>query len=215
MEELNRTIDHTILNPDARSSDVQKIIDEALRYNFYSVCVNSSFVKMVSKALEGSNVHTCSVIGFPLGAMKTEAKVFEAKEAIKDGADEIDMVLHIGKLIDGDEEYIVQDIKAVKDAIGGKVLKVIIETSLLEQEEKISACRLALEAGADFVKTSTGFSTGGATLEDVLLMKEIVGDRMKIKASGGIYSYDDALAFIRAGADRIGASRSVDIVRNV
>lgn len=215
MEELNRTIDHTILNPDARSSDVQKIIDEALRYNFYSVCVNSSFVKMVSKALEGSNVHTCSVIGFPLGAMKTEAKVFEAKEAIKDGADEIDMVLHIGKLIDRDEEYIVQDIKAVKDAIGGKVLKVIIETSLLEQEEKISACRLALEAGADFVKTSTGFSTGGATLEDVLLMKEIVGDRMKIKASGGIYSYDDALAFIRAGADRIGASRSVDIVRNV
>lgn len=215
MEELNRTIDHTILNPDARSSDVQKIIDEALRYNFYSVCVNSSFVKMVSKALEGSNVHTCSVIGFPLGAMKTEAKVFEAKEAIKDGADEIDMVLHIGKLIDGDEEYIVQDIKAVKDAIGGKVLKVIIETSLLEQEEKISACRLALEAGADFVKTSTGFSTGGAALEDVLLMKEIVGDRMKIKASGGVYSYDDALAFIRAGADRIGASRSVDIVRNV
>lgn len=215
MEELNRTIDHTILNPDARSSDVQKIIDEALRYNFYSVCVNSSFVKMVSKALEGSNVHTCSVIGFPLGAMKTEAKVFEAKEAIKDGADEIDMVLHIGKLIDRDEEYIVQDIKAVKDAIGGKVLKVIIETSLLEQEEKISACRLALQAGADFVKTSTGFSTGGAALEDVLLMKEIVGDRMKIKASGGIYSYDDALAFIRAGADRIGASRSVDIVRNV
>ena len=147
--------------------------------------------------------------------MKTEAKVFEAKEAIKDGADEIDMVLHIGKLIDRDEEYIVQDIKAVKDAIGGKVLKVIIETSLLEQEEKISACRLALEAGADFVKTSTGFSTGGAALEDVLLIKEIVGDRMKIKASGGIYSYDDALAFIRAGADRIGASRSVDIVRNV
>lgn len=215
MEELNRKIDHTILNPDARGSDVQRIIDEALRYNFYSVCVNSSFVKMVADALKGSDVHTCSVIGFPLGAMKTEAKVFEAQQAIKDGADEIDMVIHIGKLIDGDEEYIVKDIKAVKDAIGGKVLKVIIETSLLQQDEKIRACRLALEAGADFVKTSTGFSTGGATLEDIRLMKEIVGDRMKIKASGGIHSYQDAIDLIEAGADRLGASRSVDIIRNV
>ena len=215
MEELNRKIDHTILNPDARSSDVQRIIDEALRYNFYSVCVNSSFVKIVADSLKDSDVHTCSVIGFPLGAMKTEAKVFEAQQAIEDGADEIDMVIHIGKLIDGDEEYIVKDIKAVKDAIGGKVLKVIIETSLLQQDEKIRACRLALEAGADFVKTSTGFSTGGATIEDIRLMKEIVGDRMKIKASGGIHSSQEAMDLIEAGADRLGASRSVDIIRNV
>ncbi|WP_243342416.1 deoxyribose-phosphate aldolase [Anaerococcus sp. AGMB09787] len=211
MSKLNQFIDHTILYADARKADIKKLVDEASDYDFYSVCVNSSYVKDIKEY--NSDVRIAAVVGFPLGAMATRAKAFEAKCAIEDGASEIDMVIEIGRLKDGDYDYVRDDIKAVKDAIGDKVLKVIIETSLLSDEEKVKACELSEEAGADFVKTSTGFSTGGAKVEDVKLMKETVGDRLKVKASGGIHTREEALALIEAGADRIGASKSIDICK--
>ncbi|MDO5046961.1 MAG: deoxyribose-phosphate aldolase [Anaerococcus sp.] len=211
MKELNTYIDHTILNADAKMEDVKKIVDEAEEYKFYSVCVNSSFVKPVREY--NKNVRIAAVVGFPLGAMASKAKAFEAKTAIEDGASEIDMVLEIGRLKEGSYDYVRDDIKMVKKAIGENILKVIIETSLLTDEEKIMACKLSEEAGADFVKTSTGFSTGGAKLADVALMKKTVGDRLKVKASGGIHTKDQALALIKAGADRIGASKSIAICK--
>ncbi|MCI7239440.1 MAG: deoxyribose-phosphate aldolase [Anaerococcus sp.] len=211
MSKLNQFIDHTNLYADARKKDIKKLVDEASEYDFYSVCVNSSYVKDIKEY--NSDVRIAAVVGFPLGAMATRAKAFEAKCAIEDGASEIDMVIEIGRLKDGDYDYVRDDIKAVKDAIGDKVLKVIIETSLLSDEEKVKACELSEEAGADFVKTSTGFSTGGAKVEDVKLMKETVGDRLKVKASGGIHTREEALALIEAGADRIGASKSIDICK--
>lgn len=211
MSKLNQFIDHTNLYADARKEDIKKLVDEASEYDFYSVCVNSSYVKDIKEY--NSDVRIAAVVGFPLGAMATRAKAFEAKCAIEDGASEIDMVIEIGRLKDGDYDYVRDDIKAVKDAIGDKVLKVIIETSLLSDEEKVKACELSEEAGADFVKTSTGFSTGGAKVEDVKLMKETVGDRLKVKASGGIHTREEALALIEAGADRIGASKSIDICK--
>lgn len=210
--ELNRLIDHTLLKPDATPEEIETLCAEAREYHFYSCCVNSSYARQVHAALEGSDVKTCCVVGFPLGAMATEAKVFEAQQAIADGADEIDMVLHIGALKSGDDHYVRAEIKAVKDACGAHVLKVILETCLLTDEEKRRACSLALEAGADFVKTSTGFSTGGATVADVRLMKEVVGDRAKVKASGGIHTTEEALSMIDAGAARIGASAGIQIV---
>ncbi|WP_311515998.1 deoxyribose-phosphate aldolase [uncultured Anaerococcus sp.] len=211
MNKLNSYIDHTNLKADARLCDIKKLVDEASEHNFYSVCVNSTYVKDI-KAYN-KDVRIAAVVGFPLGAMATRAKAFEAKCAIEDGASEIDMVIEIGRLKDGDYAYVLEDIKAVKEAIGDNILKVIIETCLLTDEEKVKACELSEKAGADFVKTSTGFSTGGASVADVALMKETVGNRLKVKASGGIHTRDEAIALIEAGADRIGASKSIDICK--
>lgn len=211
MNRLNTYIDHTNLKADARLCDIKKLVDEASEHDFYSVCVNSTYVKDIKSY--NKDVRIAAVVGFPLGAMATRAKAFEAKCAIEDGASEIDMVIEIGRLKDGDYAYVLEDIKAVKEAIGDNILKVIIETCLLTDEEKVKACELSEKAGADFVKTSTGFSTGGASASDVALMKETVGDRLKVKASGGIHTRDEAIALIEAGADRIGASKSIDICK--
>ena len=210
---LNKMIDHTILKADAKKEDVLKYCEEAKEYDFMSVCVNSCNVKIVKKELEGSNVKVCCVVGFPLGAMATEAKAFEAKYCVDNGADEIDMVISIGALKDENYDYVKKDIEEVVKASNGKVVKVIIETCLLSDEEKKKACELAKEAKADFVKTSTGFSTGGATVEDVKLMKSVVGDELKVKASGGVRIKEDAMKMIEAGADRIGASSGINIVK--
>lgn len=210
---LNKMIDHTILKADAKREDVLKYCEEAKEYDFMSVCVNSCNVKIVKKALEGSNVKVCCVVGFPLGAMATEAKAFETKYCVDNGADEIDMVINIGALKDENYDYVKKDIEEVVKASNGKVVKVIIETCLLSDEEKKKACELAKEAKADFVKTSTGFSTGGATAEDVKLMKSVVGDELKVKASGGVRTKEDAMKMIEAGADRIGASSGINIVK--
>lgn len=210
---LNKMIDHTILKADAKRKDVVRYCEEAKEYDFMSVCVNSCNVKIVKKELEGSNVKVCCVVGFPLGAMATEAKAFEAKYCVDNGADEIDMVINIGALKDENYDYVKKDIEEVVKASNGKVVKVIIETCLLSDEEKKKACELAKEAKADFVKTSTGFSTGGATAEDVKLMKSVVGDELKVKASGGVRTKEDAMKMIEAGADRIGASSGINIVK--
>ena len=210
---LNKMIDHTILKADAKRKDVVRYCEEAKEYDFMSVCVNSCNVKIVKKELEGSDVKVCCVVGFPLGAMATEAKAFEAKYCVDNGADEIDMVINIGALKDENYDYVKKDIEEVVKASNGKVVKVIIETCLLSYEEKKKACELAKEAKADFVKTSTGFSTGGATVEDVKLMKSVVGDKLKVKASGGVRTKEDAMKMIEAGADRIGASSGINIVK--
>ena len=208
---INQYIDHTVLNADATFDDIKKLVDEAVEYDFYSVCVNSSYVKFIRDY--NKDVKIASVVGFPLGAMSKEAKVFEAKKAIEDGASEIDMVINIGRLKSEDYAYVEGEIREIKEAIGDNVLKVIIETCLLTDEEKIKVCELSVKAGADFVKTSTGFSTGGATVADVKLMAETVGDKAKVKASGGIHTRNEALAFIEAGASRIGASKSIEICK--
>lgn len=210
--ELNKYIDHTLLKPETTKKDIFKICLEAKKYNFASVCVNSSFAKIVHELLEDTGIKTCVVVGFPLGAMSRKAKVYEAKVAVEDGADEIDMVINIGLLLNGKSEEVYEEIKEIKEVCGDRVLKVILETCLLEDLQIIEACQLAEKAGADFVKTSTGFSEEGATLADVRLMRHTAGDRMGVKASGGIRIREDALAMIEAGADRIGASRSVEIV---
>jgi deoxyribose-phosphate aldolase len=206
-------IDHTLLAANAKKNDIIKICDEAKEYSFASVCVNSYWVSTVSKELASSPVNTCSVIGFPLGSMSTEAKSNETRQAITDGADEIDMVINIGELKAGNYKAVEIDIKTVKAACEGKLLKVIIETCLLTDEEKVKACHLSVESGADFVKTSTGFSTGGATAKDVTLMRSVVGDKIGVKASGGIHSYEEAKKMIDAGASRIGASSGIKIVK--
>ena len=212
---LNKYFDHTILKSDATSSQVANLCKEAAEYDFYSVCVNSCYVKECRDYLADSDVKIAAVVGFPLGACTTATKAFETEEACKDGASEIDMVINIGALKDGRLEYVLQDIKAVTDAAHkyGAIVKVIIETCLLTDDEKITACKLSEEAGAEFVKTSTGFSTGGATAEDVALMKSVVGDRLQVKASGGIRDYETTMRMIEAGADRIGASASVNIMK--
>lgn len=210
---LNKMIDHTILKADAKREDVVRYCEEAKEYDFMSVCVNTCNVKILKKELEGSDVKVCCVVGFPLGAMATEAKAFEAKYCVDNGADEIDMVINIGALKDENYDYVKKDIEEVVKASNGKVVKVIIETCLLSDEEKKKACELAKEAKADFVKTSTGFSTGGATAEDVKLMKSVVGDELKVKASGGVRTKEDAMKMIEAGADRIGASSGINIVK--
>ena len=208
---LNQYIDHTNLKADASKTDIKNLVDEAIKYNFYSVCVNSANVKLIREY--NRDVKIASVVGFPLGAMAREAKVFEAKRAIEDGASEIDMVINIGRLKDCDYDYVESEIREIKEAIGENILKVIIETSLLTDEEKVKACDLSIKAGADFVKTSTGFSTGGASVEDVKLMAETVALKAKVKASGGIHTREEALALIDAGASRIGASKSIEICK--
>ena len=211
--ELNRMIDHTILKPEATEAAVQKIIDEAKEYNFFSVCINPCWVAFASEQLADTDVAVCTVIGFPLGANTPEVKAYEAADAIKNGANEVDMVINICALKSQQYDYVRQDIQGVVDAAKGKALvKVIIETALLTDEEKVKACELAKEAGADFVKTSTGFSTGGAKVADIRLMRETVGPDMGVKASGGVHNAEEALAMIEAGATRIGASTGVAIV---
>lgn len=206
-------IDHTLLKSDATTEQIRVLCEEARQYSFASVCTNSVFTSFVAEQLRGSEVKTCAVVGFPLGAMATKAKVLETKTAVEDGAEEIDMVLAIGLLKQGEDEKVRSDIEAVvREAHPKASVKVIIEACLLTDEEKERACRLSLEAGADYVKTSTGFSTGGASLEDVRLMKKTVGEKMKVKASGGIRTLRSALDFIEAGADRIGTSNGVQIV---
>ena len=209
--QINQYIDHTVLKADATFDDIKKLVDESVEHDFYSVCVNSSYVKFIRDY--NKDVRIASVVGFPLGAMAKKAKVFEARCAIEDGASEIDMVINIGMLKSGDYDYVEDEIREIKEAIGDNVLKVIIETCLLTEEEKVKACELSVKAGADFVKTSTGFSTGGATVSDVKLMTETVGDKAKVKASGGIHTREEALSFIEAGASRIGASKSIEICK--
>jgi deoxyribose-phosphate aldolase len=208
-------IDHTLLRPDATKDEIIKICQEAKEYDFASVCVNSFRTELVREQLKGSNVKVCSVVGFPFGAVPTQVKVFETRLAVDNGANEIDMVINIGALKDKDYDYVYQDIKGVVDACGDKALvKVIIEACLLTQEEKVKVCQLSVEAGAEFVKTSTGYSKNGATVEDVTLMRETDKDKAKVKASGGVRDYEMAKAVIDAGADRIGASSGIKIVED-
>lgn len=210
---LNRYIDHTLLKVDATEAQVKAICSEAKEHHFASVCVNSVHASLVSAQLRDTDVATCCVVGFPLGAMASEAKAFEADYCCNNGASEIDMVIDIGAAKMGDFARVEADISAVLTAIAGRgLLKVIIETCLLTDDEKVEACLAAKHAGAQFVKTSTGFSSGGATVEDIRLMRETVGEEMGVKASGGVRSKADALAMIEAGASRIGASASVRIV---
>lgn len=207
-------IDHTILAPQATKEDVERLCKEAMEYGFHSVCVNSSFVYYCARLLKDSGVAVCTVIGFPLGAMSTAGKTAEAEQAIRDGASELDMVIHIGMIKSGDWEYVKQDISSVVEAAKGRaIVKVILETCLLTDDEKVKACRICKECGADFVKTSTGFSKGGATIEDVALMRRIVGYGMGVKASGGIRSLEDAQAMVEAGAVRLGTSSGVAIMQ--
>lgn len=208
----NKMIDHTILRADATKEMIKKTIDEAKMYHFASVCVNPVWVSFCAEELAQSDVKVCTVIGFPLGANTTAVKVFETKDAINNGADEIDMVINIGALKEGNKQLVLDDIKAVVEATGGKCVKVIIETCLLSDEEIILACQLAKAAKASFVKTSTGFSTSGATPEDVALMKETVGNELEVKASGGVRSLEDMEKVIRAGATRIGTSSGCKLV---
>jgi deoxyribose-phosphate aldolase len=212
-EDLAPYIDHTLLKPGATESEIEKLCDEARRHRFASVCVNTSYTELCARLLAGSGVMVCSVVGFPLGAMSTEAKAFETRDAIRHGADEVDMVINVGKLKSGDFAYVCDDIRAVVQAAAGRTVKVIIETALLTDEEKVAACVLAKAAGAHFVKTSTGFGPGGATAEDVALMRRTVGDRMGVKASGGIRDCQTAIQMVESGANRIGASASVAIVK--
>ncbi|MDF2038673.1 deoxyribose-phosphate aldolase [Cytobacillus oceanisediminis] len=211
-----KMIDHTLLKADATKDQIEKICAEAKEYNFASVCVNPAWVKLSSGLLNGTEVKVCTVIGFPLGASTPETKAFETKNAIENGATEVDMVINIGALKGGDNELVERDIRAVVDAAKGKALtKVIIETCLLTEEEKVRACELSVKAGADFVKTSTGFSTGGATAEDIALMRKTVGPEIGVKASGGVRSAEDAQKMIDAGATRIGASSGAAIVNGL
>ena len=213
MKNLSRYIDHTLLKADATENEVIKLCNEAKEYDFFSVCINPGFVELAAKELRESNVAVCTVIGFPLGASTPETKAFETRDAIQKGAVEVDMVINISKLKDKKDEEVLKDIKAVVDAADKKALvKVIIETCLLTDEEKERACKLAKDAGADFVKTSTGFSTGGATKEDIALMRKTIGTEMGVKASGGVRTYEDAVTMIESGATRIGASASIAIV---
>ena len=209
---LASLIDHTLLKPEATEAEVLRYCEEAARFRFCSVCVNPVHVATVARALRGSGVKTCSVVGFPLGATTPDDKAAETANAVRNGADEIDMVIAVGALREGRPDVVRADIAAVRAACPGKVLKVIIETCLLDEAQKRAACRLAAEAGADFVKTSTGFSTGGATVADVALMRGVVGDALGVKASGGIRTLEAAQAMIAAGASRIGASSGVALV---
>ncbi|PIS44568.1 MAG: deoxyribose-phosphate aldolase [Ignavibacteria bacterium CG_4_8_14_3_um_filter_37_9] len=211
---LARMIDHTMLKPDATNDEITKLCSEAKQYHFASVCVNPGFVPLCSSLLKGTDVKVCTVIGFPLGATTTEVKRLEAEQAIASGAVEIDMVINVGQLKSGNYDYVFNDVNKVVTAVKAhrNVCKVILETALLTDEEKVKACLICKKAGADFVKTSTGFSKGGATVGDVALMKKVVGSAIGVKASGGIRSKEDAEAMIASGADRIGASASVKIV---
>lgn len=215
MIEINKYIDHTILKATATEDDIKQLCKEAREYNFFSVCINSGYVALAAENLKGSKVKVCTVVGFPLGAMSTEAKVFEAKKALEDGAEEVDMVINIGELKSKNFKKVEEEIGAVKQAIGDKVLKVIIETCYLTPEEIVEASELAVKGHADFVKTSTGFGNGGARLVDIELMRKSVNGKAKIKASGGIKNLDTALTYIEAGVERIGTSSGVSIVKEL
>lgn len=210
--EVAKLIDHTNLNAFTVKKDIEKLVEEAIKYGFYSVCVNPVNVKLVKEISGSSGLKVCSVSGFPLGQNTLEIKIRETERAVDDGADEIDMVINVGKLKDGDLDYVGTEISALKKVCGEKVLKVIIECCYLSDEEKVLATKLCVDHGADFVKTSTGFGKGGATVYDVLLLNSAGGGKIKVKAAGGIRTYEDALKMIKAGAARIGASKSVDIV---
>ena len=211
--ELAKYIDHTLLKPEAVQSQFEKLCEEAVAYKFKSVCVNSSWVPFVVKKLRGTGILICSVIGFPLGEMDTRSKAFEARSALNSGADELDMVINVGALKSRNLKLVEEDIRAIKRACRTKtVLKVIIETVLLTEEEKILACEISKKAGADFVKTSTGFLGGGATVEDILLMRRIVGPKMGVKVSGAIRDFNQAVALINAGANRLGCGSSVAVI---
>jgi deoxyribose-phosphate aldolase len=214
-DRLAHMIDHTILKPEATQDEIAQLCYEARKYNFASVCVNSTNVKLCSQLLESSGVPICTVVGFPLGAMPADVKVFETQQAIRDGASEVDMVINVGALKSKDYELVEEDIASIARVChaNGVILKVIIEAALLTDEEKVVACQLAKVAGADFVKTSTGFGPGGATAEDVALMRRVVGPSMGVKAAGGIRTYEDAQKMIAAGASRLGASASVKIMQ--
>ncbi|WP_179353961.1 deoxyribose-phosphate aldolase [Winogradskyella vidalii] len=213
--ELNRYIDHTLLSASATESEILRLCEEALKYNFYSVCVNSCYVSIANQALGDSDVKICTVVGFPLGAMSTEAKIFEAKNAIEQGATEIDMVMNIGRLKSSNHLAVLKDISDVKRAIGHTTLKVILEISELSKNEIVKACEICIDAKADFVKTSTGFSKSGATLTAVKIMKKTVRDQLKIKASGGIRDAETAQKYIDIGVDRIGVSAGVAMMNNL
>lgn len=215
MIEISRYIDHTILKATATEEDIIELCEEAREYNFFSVCVNSGFVSLAKKQLEGTGVKVCTVVGFPLGAMSTEAKVFETQQALKDGAEEVDMVINIGELKSKNFKKVEEEIAAIKKAVGDKVLKVILETCYLTPQEIVLASELAVKAKADFVKTSTGFGNDGARMENIELMKDAVNGQAKIKASGGIKNLDTALSFIEAGVERIGTSSGVSIVKEL
>ena len=210
---LNKYIDHTLLKQDATENQIDCLLSEAREYDFASVCVNPTWVKYAKKVLEGTDVKVCTVVGFPLGATTSAVKAFETQEAIQNGADEIDMVINVGALKSGNLDLVESDIRAVVESSGDKLVKVIIEACLLTDQEKVVACELAQKAGSDFVKTSTGFSIGGATIADVTLMRETVGPDMGVKAAGGARSHADALAFVEAGATRIGTSAGVAILK--
>ncbi len=213
---ITEYIDHTLLKPDATEKQIKQLCNEAKKYGFASVCVNPYYAKLVSEELKGSNVKTCVVVGFPLGASTKEIKAFEAQNAVQNGAQEVDMVMNIGALKDKKYDVIQEDIQAVVHAVKGKaIVKVIVECCLLTRNEKIKACELAIQAGAAFVKTSTGFSKGGATIEDVELMKSVVGSEGRVKASGGIRDAKTAAAMLRAGASRIGTSAGVNIAEEI
>ncbi|MCD8194891.1 MAG: deoxyribose-phosphate aldolase [Coprobacillus sp.] len=209
----NRYIDHTLLKQTATPAQIEKLCAEADKYGFMSVCVNPCYVPLAKKCLKDSEVKVCTVIGFPLGMNSTDIKVAETKKALEDGADEIDMVINVGMLQAGENEYVQKEIEQIKKVCGSHILKVILETCLLSDEEIQRACLLAVAAKADFVKTSTGFSSGGATIHAVKLMRDTVGPNMGVKASGGIKTYEDMLAMIQAGATRIGTSSGVDIIK--
>lgn len=211
--EINKLIDHTLLKQDATEAQILNLCAEAKEYDFMSVCVNPSYVKTAFEALKGSDVLVCTVVGFPLGMTTTQTKVFEAKEAISNGAREIDMVIHVGALKEGKYDYVRDEIKAIKDAVGDLVLKVIIETALLTNDEIAKASELVVAAGADFVKTSTGFSTRGATVEDVKIMKATVKDAIEIKAAGGVRSIEDLKEMVAVGATRIGTSGGIKLMQ--
>ncbi|MDP5157637.1 MAG: deoxyribose-phosphate aldolase [Flaviramulus sp.] len=210
--ELNKFIDHTLLKATATQKDIIKLCHEAVTHKFYSVCVNSCFVSLAKSQLKNSDLKICSVIGFPLGSMSTEAKVAETKRALKDGADEIDMVINIGLLKSKDFDAVWKDIEAVKNCMPKNILKVILETCYLEDIEIIKGSELAIQSGADFLKTSTGFGTGGANIHDVKLMQIIAGEKVKIKASGGIQDIKTAMEYINIGVERLGTSSGVSIV---
>ncbi|MCZ2492791.1 deoxyribose-phosphate aldolase [Dellaglioa carnosa] len=212
--ELAKYLDHTKLNPDATKMDIETICEEARQYNTASVCVNAHWASLVTEKLAGTDVNTCVVVGFPLGATSTQSKVAETRTAIEDGAKEIDMVINIGELIGGNNEVVESDISAVAQEVhkSGKLLKVIIETSFLNDEQIVRACELSEKSHADYVKTSTGFSASGAKVEDVSLMRKTVGDRLGVKASGGIHSREEAIAMIEAGASRLGVSATKKIL---
>lgn len=210
--EYNKLIDHTLLKQDATPEQIKKLCLEAREFDFMSVCVNPCYVPLAASLLKGSDVKVCTVVGFPLGMNLTETKVEEAVLAVKEGASEVDMVINIGMLKAHEDDYVENEIRAIKKAIGGILLKVIIETCLLTDEEKVRACLLAKKAGADYVKTSTGFSTGGATVHDIALMRKTVGPEMGVKASGGVKTHEDLLAMVEAGASRIGTSNGTKII---